>query len=42
MGSESLGMYYTEEEPPQDLIGKKRHFFAKPSLKGQVGAAGGL
>lgn len=30
-------MYYTEEEPPIDLIGKKRHFFGKPSLKGITG-----
>ena len=27
-------MYYTEQEPPVELIGKKRHFFAKPSSKG--------
>jgi hypothetical protein len=36
MGSElgHMSMYYTEDEPPVDLIGKKRHFFGKPSLKG--------
>ena len=35
-------MYYTEDEPPQDIIGKKRHYFAKPSLKGiaATGATG--
>jgi hypothetical protein len=27
-------MYYTEDEPPIDHIGKRRHFFGKPSLKG--------
>jgi hypothetical protein len=36
MGSEigHVSMYYTEDEPPVDTIGKKRHFFGKPSLKG--------
>jgi len=36
MGSEigHLSMYYTDEEPPTDLLGKKRHFFGKPSLRG--------
>ena len=29
-------MYYTEDEPPIDLIGKKRHFFGKPSIKGMA------
>lgn len=28
-------MYYTEQEPPIESIGKKRHFFGKPSQKGQ-------
>ena len=27
-------MYFTEEEPPLDLIGKKRHYFGKASIKG--------
>jgi hypothetical protein len=38
MGSElgHVSMYYTEEEPPFDLIGKKRHFFGKPSIKGMA------
>lgn len=41
MGSDigHVSMYYTEEEPPVELIGKKRHHFGKPSLKGL--AAGG-
>lgn len=26
-------MYYTENEPPVDLIGKKRHYFDKPNSK---------
>jgi hypothetical protein len=36
MGSDigHLSMYYTEEEPNLEIIGKKRHFFARPSLKG--------
>jgi hypothetical protein len=39
MGSElgHLSMYYTEEEPPIDFIGRRRHFFGKPSLKGITG-----
>ena len=42
MGSElgHVSMYYTEDEPPMDLIGKKRHFFAKPSLKGMAAGQG--
>lgn len=38
MGSEMghVSMYYTEEEPPIDFIGKKRHFFGKPSIKGMA------
>ena len=31
-----VSMYYTEEEPPIDIIGKKRHFFGKPSIKGMA------
>lgn len=27
-------MYYTEEEPPMEFIGKKRHYFGRPSIKG--------
>jgi hypothetical protein len=27
-------MYFTEEEPPLDFIGKKRHYFGKASIKG--------
>ena len=27
-------MYYTDDEPPFDMLGKKRHFFGKPSLRG--------
>lgn len=36
MGSElgHVSMYYTDDEPPIDQIGKRRHFFGKPSLKG--------
>ena len=37
MGSEGVGhlsMYYTEEEPPIDFIGKRRHYFGKPSIRG--------
>lgn len=36
MGSDlgHVSMYYTEEEPPADQMGKKKHFFGKPSLKG--------
>jgi hypothetical protein len=37
MGSEGIGhqsMYYTEEEPPMEFIGKKRHYFGRPSIKG--------
>mmetsp|Transcript_35577 Transcript_35577/g.54383 ORF Transcript_35577/g.54383 Transcript_35577/m.54383 type:complete len:87 (+) Transcript_35577:1430-1690(+) len=36
MGSDvgHLSMYYTEDEPPIDFIGKKRHYFSKPSVKG--------
>jgi len=35
MGSEmGQSMYFTEQEPPIDIIGKKRHFFAKPNQKG--------
>jgi hypothetical protein len=38
MGSElgHVSMYYTEDEPPMDFIGKKRHHFGKPSLKGMA------
>ena len=36
-----VSMYYTEEEPPIELIGKKRHFFAKPSIKGIAAVTGG-
>ena len=38
MGSElgHVSMYYTEDEPPMENIGKKRHFFGKPSLKGMA------
>lgn len=40
MGSDlgHVSMYYTDEEPPTEQIGKKRHFFAKPSLKGMANA----
>ena len=36
MGSDvgHLSMYYTEDEPPIEILGKKRHFFGKPSLRG--------
>lgn len=27
-------MYYTDEDPPAELTGTKRHFFGRPSLKG--------
>lgn len=39
MGSElgHLSMYYTDEEPPIDFIGRRRHYFGKPSLKGITG-----
>lgn len=38
MGSDigHISMYYTEDEPPMDFVGKKRHFFGKPSLKGMA------
>jgi len=38
MGSDlgHVSMYYTDEEPPTDLIGKRRHYFGKPSLKGMA------
>ncbi len=38
MGSElgHVSMYYTEDEPPMDFIGKKRHHFGRPSLKGMA------
>lgn len=26
-------MYYTDNEPPMELLGSKRHFFGKPSAK---------
>ena len=42
MGSDigQLNMYYTDDDPPMDVIGKKRHFFGKPGIKAinQVGA----
>lgn len=36
MGSDvgHLSMYYTEDEPPIEVLGKKRHYFGKPSLRG--------
>jgi hypothetical protein len=39
MGSDMghVSMYYTDDEPPVEIIGKKRHFFGKPSLKGMGG-----
>lgn len=27
-------LFFTDEEPPHDTIGSKRHFFGRPSLKG--------
>ena len=38
MGSDGvhLSMYYTEDEPPLDIIGKKRHWFGKPSIRGMA------
>lgn len=27
-------MFYTEEEPPLESVGSRRHYFGKPSLKG--------
>ena len=36
-----VSMYYTDDEPPVDIIGKKRHFFGKPSLKGMANAGQG-
>lgn len=27
-------MYYTDEDPPQEAFGTKKHFFSRPSLKG--------
>jgi hypothetical protein len=27
-------LYFTDEHPPAELLGKRRHFFAKPSIKG--------
>ena len=42
MGSEMghMSMYYTDDEPPVDIIGKKRHWFAKPSIKGMSAVTG--
>ena len=35
MGSDyCLSMYYTEEEPPKHIIGTRRHWFGKPSIRG--------
>lgn len=36
MGSDvgHLSMYYTDDEPPIEVLGKKRHYFGKPSLRG--------
>ena len=40
MGSDlgHVSMYYTSNEPPTDFIGKKRHWFAQPSIKGMAPA----
>ena len=40
MGSDigHVSMYYTDDEPPVEIIGKRRHFFGKPSLKGMANA----
>lgn len=27
-------VYYTDEDPPHELSGTKRHYFGRPSLKG--------
>jgi hypothetical protein len=27
-------LFFTDEEPPQEFIGTKKHFFGRPSLKG--------
>jgi hypothetical protein len=27
-------MFFTDEEPPQELLGSKKHFFGRPSLRG--------
>ena len=27
-------LFFTDEEPPGDMMGGKRHFFGRPSLKG--------
>jgi hypothetical protein len=27
-------LFFTDEEPPQDHMGSRRHFFGRPSLKG--------
>lgn len=27
-------MYFTEDEPPSELLGNKRHHFGRPSLRG--------
>jgi hypothetical protein len=36
MGSDmGHSMYYTEAEPPIEIIGRKKHFFGKPNQKGQ-------
>jgi len=36
MGSDGMyrSLYYTEEEPPLEVIGTKRHWWGKPSIKG--------
>jgi len=43
MGSDigHVSMYYTDDEPPVEIIGKKRHFFGKPSLKGMANTGQG-
>ena len=29
-------MYYTEQDPPVEIIGTKRHWFGKPNARGQA------
>jgi|DEB0MinimDraft_12_1074336.scaffolds.fasta_scaffold30365_2 hypothetical protein len=43
MGSDmGHSMYYTDNEPPVDIIGKKRHFFDKPNSKALSNNQSGL
>ena len=34
MDQETASVFFTEDEPPATIFGKRRHFFAKPSQRG--------